>query len=180
MSSVFGAFLAYLAFEIFNLYLFKISAPQAAVHTIQESATEKANVALVREMFGDLESDREDAFVARTATAISIEELMLPESLHGRAAAAAWFKMWSAEGLTIEVTRMLGVGNDVLVETITQGTLSAPIGPLSVGPQPFAVHRAFIVQIAHSRIARIISFMNGRELAESSGQWPLRKAAHGH
>jgi hypothetical protein len=73
-----------------------------------------------------------------------------------------------------EVTSLTEVGDVVLVETILRGRLTGPIGRLSPAAKPFAVHRAAIVRLREGRIREITLFTNGRELAQETGQWPLR------
>jgi ketosteroid isomerase-like protein len=102
---------------------------------------------------------------------------MLPQPLRGRANAIGWLKTWSAaRDMKNDVIRMVAVGDDVLVETITRATLSGSIGRVTALGKPFSVHRALVFEIRNGTISRLISFMNGRELAEATGQWPLRSA----
>ena len=65
------------------------------------------------------------------------------------------------------------MGEFVLVELLVRGTLKGPFGPLSAANRELTVHRALIVELKGGRLTRISAFMNGKELAQAVGQWPL-------
>jgi hypothetical protein len=56
-----------------------------------------------------------------------------------------------------------------------RGTLTGSFSGLSASSKPFTVHRAAIAQLDRGRVVRLIAFMNGKELAEAIGQWPLQR-----
>jgi ketosteroid isomerase-like protein len=144
-------------------------------HSAQNSATETNNLAIVRSALAAIDSNNSNTFFALSAATISIDEVTLREPLPGLSNAKRWFDVWSAaRNMTTDVTLMLAVGDHVLVETTTRGTLSGSIGRVTASGKPFSVHRAFVVQMRDGAIVRLISFMNGKELAEATGQWPLR------
>lgn len=145
------------------------------VHRTSGAAVLKTNFAIASAALAAMELKDANTFFARTAAGtLSVDELMLAKPLYGQPNAAQWFAMWSAvRGLKIDITRMLGAGDDVVVETITHGTLSAPIGRVPAAERTFAVHRAIVLQVRSGAIARLASFINGKELAEQTGQWPL-------
>jgi pimeloyl-ACP methyl ester carboxylesterase/ketosteroid isomerase-like protein len=148
-------------------------------YTLRNSALENANVALVKRVLGGIEARALDPFLAGLAPTITIDELMLPAPFVGKSNAGRWLEAWSGAvgDLRHEVTRIQGIDDHVLVETIARGTLSAPIGRLGASTTPFAAHRAFVVQIKDGAIARLLSFVNSKEIAEATGQWPPRPAA---
>jgi pimeloyl-ACP methyl ester carboxylesterase/ketosteroid isomerase-like protein len=148
-------------------------------HAQLRSPTEKANRLTVRSMLTAIESGDAASFLSRTATDVIIDELMLPEPLSGRENAARWFETWRAavRDLRLATTTSLAAGDDVLVETRMSGTLSGPIGRLGPAATPFTIHRSFLFELKGGAVTRLTSFLNARELAQATGQWPLRSGS---
>ncbi|MBI3208700.1 MAG: nuclear transport factor 2 family protein [Candidatus Solibacter usitatus] len=115
------------------------------LHVAAGSAQERENVSAIPA-----------SFTSMLSPDVVVDDRSLPQSLSGRANATAWFLKWP----TVETTNVQGNGDFVLLETL-----------IRAGGK-FAVHRALIVQMKNGKIANISAFMNGKELAESLGQWP--------
>jgi steroid delta-isomerase-like uncharacterized protein/uncharacterized protein (TIGR02246 family) len=138
------------------------------------SRREGENLALVRASLAALDAKDEAAFTAGLSDDVVVDELYEAHPRTGKAAALAWLGSWTGavpDGRTVTATT-LAVNDSVLVETIVRGTLTGRLGPISASGKPFSVHRAAIVRVRDGKIARITSFMNGKELAEAVGQWP--------
>jgi ketosteroid isomerase-like protein len=138
------------------------------------SGAEDRNVARVRASFAALDARDETAFLAGLADDAVLEEMADLEPMVGKPKVKAWFETWTgavADART-EIATVLGVGDFVLAETVVRGTLNGTLGRFSSKDKPFAVHRAAVVQVKGGKLVRISSFMNGKELAESLGQWP--------
>lgn len=143
-------------------------------HTVQNSSLERDNVALVATSLRAVDARDRRAFLATLAPGATVDELMFARPFDDP---AAWFDTWThaVDDASSQITFIRGVGNAVLVEMMVRGALRGPLGPLHAADKPFAVHRALIVQIANGKIERISAFMNGKELAEATGQWPPRQ-----
>jgi hypothetical protein len=61
----------------------------------------------------------------------------------------------------------------VLMEAVARGTLEGPLGPLAATKAAFTVHRALAIEVRAGKVSRLLAFMNGKELAQPTGQWPL-------
>ena len=61
----------------------------------------------------------------------------------------------------------------VLIEAVVRGTLKGPLGLVPPSKTPFQIHRALVVQLENGKLAQISSFINGKELADAVGHWPL-------
>ncbi len=144
-------------------------------HDAEESPEDKKNVAVVRATLAALDAKKEAAFLASLADDAVIEEMVEPRTFRGTAEAKAWFAMWTAAipDATTEITRILGTGGVVLLEATVRGTLKGPLGYLSATDKKFAVHRAAIVELEGGKIMRLSAFMNSKEIAQATGQWPL-------
>ena len=144
------------------------------VYAAGSSSQEEANVALVTASFAALEAKKAPAFLAAVAEEAVVDELIYPQPFNGKQKVKAWFEAWTsaAPDAITEITTLLGAGEFVLVETVVRGTLQGPFGRLAASHKPFAVHRAAIIQVKEGKLARMSMFMNGKELAEATGQWP--------
>ncbi len=145
------------------------------VHVARSSPEEEVNVAIVRASFAAQDSKNESAFLAAIADDAVLDELIHPQPFIGKRNVKTWFSTWTraVPDATTEITAMLGVGEFVLVKTVVRGTLKGPLGRLVASNKPFAVHRAAIVQLKDGKLTHVSGFMNGKELAEAVGQWPL-------
>jgi ketosteroid isomerase-like protein len=143
-------------------------------HRAQRSSSESANVALVRDALAALEARNEAEFFAKIAGDAVVDEMIELRPSAGRAAVQAWFERWTraAPDARTEVTRILGVGDFVLLESVVRGTLKGPLGRAQAADKPFAVHRAAVAEVRGGKIARLTFFTNGKELAQAVGQWP--------
>jgi uncharacterized protein (TIGR02246 family) len=140
-------------------------------HVAGASPREADNVVTVR---AALEAEGTAAFLASLAADAVVDELILPGAFAGRETVKAWLETWTAavpDGRS-RISTIAGIGESVLVELVWSGTLAGPLGRLGAAGKPFAVHRAAIVQLKGGRVSRIAFFMNGKELAEATGQWP--------
>lgn len=145
-------------------------------HAGTDSAEERRNVALVRASLAAMESKDAAAFFSRVSDDVTIDELMLPGPFIGKENAKRWFDAWvgAVPNLQVEVTTALGVGDVVLAETVMRGTLVGPFAGLGASAKPFAVHRSIAVRVKDGLLVHLAGFMNGKELAEETGQWPRR------
>jgi ketosteroid isomerase-like protein len=93
----------------------------------------------------------------------------------GKGQVKAWFANWTGAvpDARFEITTILGIDDFVLVEAIVRGTLTGRLGRLAPSNKEFAAHRAVILQVRDRMLTRLVGFMNGKELAEAVGQWPL-------
>jgi ketosteroid isomerase-like protein len=148
------------------------------IHVGKSSPTEDENVAMVRASFMAWDSKNEKAFLSGFAEDALVDELIYPQPFVGKRNVKAWFEIWlgAVPNARSEITNTLGVGEFALVETVVRGTLKGPFGRLTASKREFAVHRAAIVQLQDGKLTRIFGFMNGKELAEAVGQWPLPTA----
>jgi len=144
-------------------------------HAARGSANESANVALVTATLAALDSKNEMEFFSRIAEDAVLDEMIEPRPFAGQKNLKVWFERWTSAvpDARSEITRILGIGEFVLVEAIVRGTLKGPLGRLTASNTQFAVHRAAIVQVNDGKLTRISAFMNGKELALAVGQWPL-------
>ena len=139
------------------------------------SARARSDVgAAVRAGLAALGAKDASAFMTMVADDAVFDEMILPRPFVGKSNVKEWFDAWTTAvpDASREITNVLAVGDVALVEMIVRGTLSAPFGRLAASPKPFAVHRAVVVDVRDGKLARMLAFMNGRELAEAVGQWP--------
>jgi steroid delta-isomerase-like uncharacterized protein len=124
-------------------------------------------VATIREM-----STRDPLLSERFADDVVIDEVMCREAFRG---VAPWLRMWrtAMPNARWEIVSADGVGDVVFVELIGRGTLAGPLGRVPASGSTVTIHRGTLFELRRGRIARVTSFMNGRELAESAGRWPL-------
>jgi len=143
-------------------------------HVATGSSREEANARLVATALAAVDAGDEAAFLATMAPNAVIDEMVEREPFAGERAAGRWFRAWtSAIGeRRTEIAGSTAIGPWVLAELVVHGRLGGPLGPLTGTGQPFAVHRALAVEIEEGRIARVLAFLNGRELAQATGQWP--------
>jgi len=142
----------------------------------ENSKEEASNQVIVAKTLNGLNAKNEAAFLSNFADNAEIDELICPQTFADKQGAESWFEMWSgaAEART-EAQSMLAAKEFVLVEAKMGGALKGPLGPLAApsSATDFVVHRAAIFQIRDGKIVRLAFFMNGKELAQSVGQWPL-------
>jgi ketosteroid isomerase-like protein len=138
-------------------------------------AKELDNVATARAWLAALDAEDEAAFLSRVAEDAVLDEMIDAGPLVGRPRLKAWFKRWTGafSGATTELSNVLGVGDFVLVETVLRGTLTGPLGRVRASNDMVTLHRALILRVTDGKLARITAFMNGKELAQAAGQWPL-------
>jgi len=148
---------------------------ETAVHQARSTPEEERNSGLVRAMLEAIDSADEAAFLSRLADDVVIDELILPDPFVGKSAARDWFMMWTcaASEAATTITTMMGAGDFVLLETTSDFKLKGSLGPVAPSNGSVSVHRAGIFQMKDERLVRASFFMNGRELAEAAGQWPL-------
>ena len=91
----------------------------------------------------------------------------------------AWFDTWTGalSHARTEIVSSVAAGDFVLMETVVRGTLTGPLGRVSASNTAIELHRALIVAVKDGKVRRITAFMNGKELAQAAGQWPLPAAA---
>jgi ketosteroid isomerase-like protein len=145
------------------------------VHEARGSRAEEQNVATVKASLAALHSKNESAFLSGVADDAVVDELMLPQPFVGKENLKRWFEDWTAAfpDAAFQITNVIGVGNFVLLEGEVRGTLQCPFGLLSASGNRFSVHRAAVFQVRAGKLIHSSYFMNGKELAEASGQWPL-------
>lgn len=145
------------------------------VYITESSPQERANVICVRATLAALDARDETAFLSSFADGAVLDEMIDPHPDPDRQSVGNWFRTWTnaVPDARTELTAILGVRDFVLLETIVRGTLKGPLGHLSGSDRGFAVHRAAVVQAQESGLTRMTWFMNGKELAEATGQWPL-------
>jgi ketosteroid isomerase-like protein len=145
-------------------------------HAANASPIEKKNGAIVTQMINELNSRQAAAFLAYLADDVTVDEVMLPQPFVGKSRATEWFEAWSAPpaASVLEIRSIVGVGDAVLIEATVRGTLARPLGPLVGSDRPYLIHRGLVVRLANGKVTRLLAFANGKELAESSGQWPLK------
>lgn len=136
------------------------------------------NAAMAKASLAALDPSGHAAFLASVADDVVVDELVEPRPFAGKEGVRAWLDRWarSVSGASSELAMILIAGDTVLLETVLTGTLTGALGPVSASGKPFTVHRAAIVEVKNGKIARITAFMNGRELAQAVGQWPLPAA----
>ncbi|HEX9708870.1 MAG TPA: nuclear transport factor 2 family protein [Candidatus Thermoplasmatota archaeon] len=139
------------------------------------SAIEDDNVARVRATFAALDAKDAAAFLSGLSEDAVLDDMIEPRPYRGQGQVKAWFETWThaVPDARSEIATIIGAGDSVLVETVLRGTLKGPLGRLAPSDREFAVHRAVVVRLAGGKLTRITVFMNGRELAQAVGQWPL-------
>jgi ketosteroid isomerase-like protein len=149
-------------------------------HVATDSPDERENVARVKAALGALQTRDRATFLSNVAEGAVFTEMIEPDHRPDHANAKTWLESWTAAipDATFDITNAVGVGDFVLVEMITRGTFKGPLGPLmsSDSNKAFEVHRASIVRLKNGSLISVTAFMNGKELAEAVGQWPLPPA----
>ena len=97
------------------------------------------------------------------------------KTLTEMALTTAAYETWrtSAADAHCEITNTIVVGDTILAELIVRGTLTGSFGSIRANHTRFEAHRAVIAKVRAGRIVEMRAFMNGKELAQSLGQWPL-------
>jgi steroid delta-isomerase-like uncharacterized protein len=136
-----------------------------------------SNIALVRAIVDAWNGGDGQRFLRQLAEDAVLDDLVFPQPFIGKAAVKTWFDTWKAAipDPRSEITTLLAVGDAVIVETVVRGSLTGALGRVAASNKPLLLHRAAVFEIAAGKIARIRSFMNGKELAAAAGQWPLGK-----
>jgi ketosteroid isomerase-like protein len=147
---------------------------QMRAHVAKSSPEEDVNITIARAAFAALDSKNESAFLATIADDAVVDELIQPQPFVGKQNVKAWFDNWTGAipDAATDITNIFGAGEFVLVEAVVRGELKGPLGRLLSSNNPFAVHRAAIIQVRDGKITLISNFMNGKELAEAVDQWP--------
>jgi ketosteroid isomerase-like protein len=106
-----------------------------------------------------------------------LDDLIFPQPFIGNSNIKTWFDIWKAAipDARSEITTILPVANHVLVENVVRGSLKGAFGRLAASNKPLLLHRAAVFETNAGKIARVRSFMNGKELAVAAGQWPMRR-----
>jgi ketosteroid isomerase-like protein len=145
-------------------------------HAAKGSTTEERNAALVKATFAALDSKDATAFLSGFAQGAVLDDMSEAGPASGRPAVKDWFRRWASavDGQRTEITSLLAVEDDVLLETVVHGRLRAPFHRLLPSEKEFAVHRAAIVHVQAGRITHMAVFMNNRELADAVSQWPAK------
>jgi hypothetical protein len=145
-------------------------------HVAAGSTEEQANGSVVTAMLAAMHGG--DASAARGFFAVdaTIDDVFLPQPFLARDAAASWIRTWTdaSPSLELNVTTLLTIGDFVLVESVTSGSLLRSLGLVPASRRAFEVRRGFIVRLGKGKITSLVAFMNGKELAESGGSWPLK------
>jgi ketosteroid isomerase-like protein/limonene-1,2-epoxide hydrolase len=141
---------------------------------LANGSRERARMEQVKASLAALDSNHSAAFLAGLTPDAVVDEMVEARPFVGRRDVAAWLEKWTraVSGAKTEITRMVCVGDSVLVETVLRGDLNGTLGPVTASARPFTVHRGLAVQLKAGRIGHIRAFMNGKELAQSVGQWP--------
>jgi steroid delta-isomerase-like uncharacterized protein/uncharacterized protein (TIGR02246 family) len=152
---------------------------KATVAAGEPDAVRRANAALVRTSLESLDAGDQAAFLAAVADDAVIDEMIEPQPFVGKDGVRRWLDRWTraVSGAKTEIATLLAVDDAVLVEAVVRGTLGGTLGPVSAAGQPFSVHRALIVRIKDGQMTRMTAFMNGKELAQAVGRWPLPAGA---
>jgi ketosteroid isomerase-like protein len=107
---------------------------------------------------------------------VVVDDMAARAPFKGKTGAARWLEEWAGAvpDAATEIASIVAVGNAVLVETVVRGTLRGPLGLLQGTGRAFSIHRALVMELAGGKVARMSVFMNTKELAEATGQWPPR------
>ena len=125
-------------------------------------------VVLARRIVEAINAADAATFLASLSDDVVIDELMCLEPFAGKAGAKRWFDMWqsAAPGATTVITRSIGVGQSVLIESVARGTLKGALGPVTGDGAAFEVHRALVLQMKDGRLGSLKAFMNGKEFPQ--------------
>ena len=145
-------------------------------HVGKGTAGEERNAATVKAALAALDAKDQAAFLSHFAESAVLDDMSEVAASTGKLAVKDWSQRWSAaiDGGT-EITNLLAVESDVLVETVVRGRLRGRLRSLVPSDKEFTVHRAAIVHLQEGRITQMTVFMNNKELAEAVGQWPPKK-----
>jgi hypothetical protein len=142
-------------------------------YAVQSLKPNDRNVQAVQLALGAIEGNDVNGFTRQVSGAATIDDLMLPLTFSGSQGVTQWFALWrtAVSNPNFQVTNLFAGSDYVIVETAMSGTLSGPIGRLSVGRKPFAaVHVAWIAQLKDGSIIKLTRFVNTKELADATGQ----------
>lgn len=149
--------------------------PATASTWISTGATfERRNEAVARRLLASMATQESSAWSKLFAERPTIDELMFPGPF-------ADVRDWSTEvvsALTSQryvVNSSLAAGTYVLVEGTLTATLAKELGPIRPARAPLTAHRAYMFEMdGGGRVQLLRAFMNGKEIAESLGQWPIK------
>ena len=135
---------------------------------------ERARMEQTRAILAALDAKDSAAFLASLTPDAVVDEMIEARPFAGRQDVTAWLEKWTraVSGAKTEIATLVAVDDFVLVETVLRGVLDGALGPVTASARPFTVHRALVVRFEGERIGHIRAFMNGKELAQSVGQWP--------
>jgi len=139
-------------------------------------ANERRNVATARRLLTAVDEHRHAEVTSLLAANPAIDELMLADTFAGAQGSRQWFDALGAfAGSTFNLATVIAAGRYVLLEGVLSGRLTAPFGLVKSSSRQFSVHRAAVLEFDDAgRVVSIKAFMNGKELAASVGQWPIR------
>lgn len=149
--------------------------PEAPSVIAAASSAEQQNLAAVRASLAAFDAGNTERFLEQLGAGVVVDEMIDPTPVSGQEV-RAWMDRWfrAASGARSEITSIVAIGDDVLVEAVLHATLAGPIGLVRASAAKVAVHRAWIFELREGKITRLTVFMNGKELAEAAGQWPPR------
>jgi hypothetical protein len=149
---------------------------EMTTYVSDDSARERENLDRVKRSVAALDAGSTEASPADLTDDVVVDELVDPEPHTGAASVGAWIETWrrAIPDARYEITNAIAIGDDVLLEIVVRGTCEGPLAGFAPSHAAVTLHRAAIVEIKDSKIARIRAFMNGRELAQEVGQWPPR------
>jgi steroid delta-isomerase-like uncharacterized protein len=144
--------------------------------TASDAPADPDAITLARQILAACDARDAAAFLTTLSDDVVVDDVAGRTPLEGKAAAARWLAEWSAAvpDTATEIASIAAVGSAVLVETVVRGTLRGPLGLLEGTGRAFAIHRALVMEFAAGKLARLSVFMNTKELAEATGQWPPR------
>ena len=134
------------------------------------------HVAAARHLLAALHRGQRGEVMAALSAAATIDELMLSEPFTGAGGAERWLEAIGAfADSTFDIATIYGAGQHVLIEGVLHARIDRPFGLIKPSAQRISVHRALAIEFEHGgRVRGIKAFMNGKELAEAAGQWPIR------
>jgi uncharacterized protein (TIGR02246 family) len=143
-------------------------------HVAGRSPQEQSNAAVVADLFAAINAGRQSEARSLFAADAAIDEVFLPQPFTGTDAPGAWLQAWADAGTKLDVATLLPIGADVLVESAARGTLARNLGLVPASTRPFSIRRGFIIRLRNGEITSVAAFVNGKEIAESTGSWPIK------
>lgn len=148
---------------------------------LQVSSPQQTKIELAKSIVTAVEDGKLATVRAALAESAVLDDMSETEPRIGSAAVLDCFAGWerATAGAKTEVSTVIAAGDQVLIESATRGILRNGLGRVPASTKPFLIHRAWIIEIAEGKVKRITVFMNGKELAESTGNWPLKPSRSG-